>query len=417
MKTIIKNLETLKLELHFEKAEYAALTDKQKAELKSAYLWSNAGKCWVSRAKEPNTYRAEKVAATLGFSGIEKVGERLTYAEQLDRKAERAEARADRYDGYAETALRRCDAMQAPLNSMRGDIAFFTQPIIAGHKGSQAFARQRERMYERYERGFAEYRKSEYFRGRAATARTTAENGKLQDRVYLDTRIKERNKNLRDLQKSIVTIEEYLFRLEQGEILKRYDGSCMTIAQLEERLESIMERYEAEQDKLDFFEDCMEQLGGVAFSQANVKTGYIVEMARWGKCEIIKAGKVNVAYKILQGGAAGGVLTDSYAAIERILEEAKAAEIVNPYAEGDILVVYHHATGSAWKAFQVLKATEKSVQIQQIAMTERIPQRGHFLPDSMPMRKGITKSKYSDFVGAYDGDRQLHKWMPQEQIA
>ena len=54
MKQYIFNLETTKIELHFEKSEYNALTADQKADLKSAFLWSRTGGCWVSRAKEPN---------------------------------------------------------------------------------------------------------------------------------------------------------------------------------------------------------------------------------------------------------------------------------------------------------------------------------------------------------------------------
>lgn len=87
---MILNRETGKIELHFYKAEYLALPSEQKADLKSAFLFSKSGSCWVSRAKEPNTWRAERVAEKLGFSGVEKTGECLSYAEQLEHKAERA---------------------------------------------------------------------------------------------------------------------------------------------------------------------------------------------------------------------------------------------------------------------------------------------------------------------------------------
>lgn len=60
---------------------------------------------------------------------------------------------------------------------MHGDIAFFTQPIIAGHAGSQAFARRREKIFAQYEKGFEEYRKSGYFRDRARIARETRQTG------------------------------------------------------------------------------------------------------------------------------------------------------------------------------------------------------------------------------------------------
>ncbi|GHT18126.1 hypothetical protein AGMMS49573_10870 [Endomicrobiia bacterium] len=116
-KNYVFNLETTKVELHFEKSEYTALTDEQKRELKGAFLWSNSGKCWVSRAKEPNLLRAKKVAQKLGFTEEQREGERLTYAEQLERQAERAEERADRYDGYAVNAEKRADGLQSELRN------------------------------------------------------------------------------------------------------------------------------------------------------------------------------------------------------------------------------------------------------------------------------------------------------------
>lgn len=410
MNKIVKNLETGKLELHFEKSEYAELTEAQKAELKSNYLWSNYGKCWVSRAKEPNTWRAEQVAGKLGFSGIEKQGERLSFAEQLERKAERAEARADRFEEYACNASGRAKTLQSAFDHVRGDIAFFTQPIIAGHAGSQRFARYREKLYARYERGFEEYKKSEYYQDRAETARATANMVQLKNPVYLDNRIKECNKNLRGLQERIITVENNIYKLQQGEELKNFRGEPITIEALEERLTDILERYEAEQDKLDFMEDCMSKIGGVKFSQENIKVGYIVEIARWGKCEIVGAGPVNVTYKILDGGAAGGCLTDAYAAIAKIIAEREAPKVENPYKAGDILTLNRLGDNSIYRAFQVLKATEKSIQIQELTLENHIPQRDKFKTGSKPERKGITKSKFSEYVGAYYDDWQLYKY-------
>ncbi len=130
MKRYIFNLETTKIELHFDKADYDALSNDQKREIKSAFLWSNREKCWVSRAKEPNLWRAKRVAVQLGFTEEQREGKRLSYAEQLERQAERADARADRYEGYAANAQGRAAQLQKPINDMHGDIAFFTQPNI-----------------------------------------------------------------------------------------------------------------------------------------------------------------------------------------------------------------------------------------------------------------------------------------------
>lgn len=89
----IRNRETGKLELHFSKPTYDALDDVQKQEIKSAFLWGRRTGCWISRAKEPNLWRAERVAKSLGLSDAGTSGERLSFAEQQERKAERAERR------------------------------------------------------------------------------------------------------------------------------------------------------------------------------------------------------------------------------------------------------------------------------------------------------------------------------------
>lgn len=62
MSEYIMNKETGKIELHFDKADYLALAEDQKKDIKSNYLFSRVKRAWVSRAKFPNLYRAEKVA-------------------------------------------------------------------------------------------------------------------------------------------------------------------------------------------------------------------------------------------------------------------------------------------------------------------------------------------------------------------
>lgn len=107
MSEYITNKETGKLELHFDKADYLALPDNDKKEIKSNFLFSRKANAWVSRAKFPNLYRAELVAKKLNLMNGGKVGETLSFAEQMERKAERAEARAERYNARSSNAATR----------------------------------------------------------------------------------------------------------------------------------------------------------------------------------------------------------------------------------------------------------------------------------------------------------------------
>lgn len=159
----IVNRETGKLELHFSKEAYLALTEDQKKSIKGNFLWGRTSDCWISRAKEPNLYHARKCAETLGLEDAGTCGERLSFMEQMERKAERAERRADCYENRADAAERRGEALQKPINDMRGDIAFFTQPNINSSSG-RVFTRRRKKMFESFEKGFNEFLKSEYKR-------------------------------------------------------------------------------------------------------------------------------------------------------------------------------------------------------------------------------------------------------------
>jgi hypothetical protein len=287
------NQETQRLELHFEKSEYMALTEAQKAEIKSAFLWSKASGAWVSRSTNSH-WRAEAIAQKLGHSKEEATGERLTYAEQLDRKTEKAEARAERFEEYAGNAADRAKKLQSALEHHRGDIAFFTQPIIAGHSGSRAFKNYRDRLYARFDKGMEEYKKSSYYQDRAATARATADSTKLKDRVYLDNRIKECNKSLKAYQEHIVSYENQLYRINNGEvILSWHDQKPITPERMEECIQERLEKYEYQQDKLDFFEDCLNSLGGIQYSKENVKKGDNVKI-RGSWCRVLSANPTTV---------------------------------------------------------------------------------------------------------------------------
>ena len=372
MKQYIFNLETTKIELHFEKSEYNALTAEQKAGLKSAFLWSRTGSCWVSRAKEPNLWRAKQIAAKLGFTEERRQGERLSFSKQVERQAERAERRAERYEQYAENAERRGAALQQPLNRMHGDIAFFTQPIIAGHAGSQAFARRRERMFAQYEKGFEEYRKSDYFQSRAQTARATADGGKYRDVAYLDRRIKECKKEIKAREKNIIHYEEILFSIENGEKKRKVDGTPVTAEIVNGWIEQELELVEKAMDKQAFLEACVDQCGGIRFSKDNVKIGYHVKVKGDRYAEVIGAGPQNITYRILTGGAKGMVLTAAYAEITEIVQATEQTE-THPFTVGERFTAEQYIRdGDSLKCervhivYEIVKASSKTIQLKPI---------------------------------------------------
>lgn len=359
----IRNRETGKLELHFDKADYDDITDDQKREIKGAFLWGRRSGCWISRCKEPNLWRAEKIAKALGLADGGTTGERLSFAEQQERKAAKAERRAERFECAADAAAARGEHLQKPINDMRGDIAFFTQPNINSSAG-RAFTRQRERMFAAYESGFKEFNKSAYYRERAAIAHNTAAQKGLQDKGFIGRRIAECETALRKLKKNVERYEGFKQQIEQGTTVQRFNGEPLSLDTVNEWIETTLDRMEAQLDKLGYYQDALDALGGVEFSQENIKPGYIVKVKHFGACRVVSTGPKNITY---QTGVDGVVLTAAYAEIGGIVSaEEKAAE-PHPFKVGDTF------TCSRWNRekgdvdvleFRIIRATDKSVTIQ-----------------------------------------------------
>jgi len=412
-KKYILNRETGKIELHFEKSEYEALPEDKKSVLRSNFLFSRTAQAWVSRAKFPNLYSAKRAAEELGFTEGEKVGERLTYAEQMQKQTERAEARADRYLGYADNAEKRGAALQKDLNDRHGDIAFFTQPIIPGHAGSESFARRRQQIYDRYDKGMEEYRKSEYFRERAATAQATADNAKLKDMTYLNNRIKECQASVKKVKENIAYYEKLLEELNDPES-NASKSSRYTVEKVNGWLEDALERLEMLIDKQGFFENCVEELGGFQFSKENIKPGYVV-MIRRSKFKIMKANPKTVLAKCLTTGM---MLTYDYAEIREIVsaEEEKPKTDNHPFQKDDILIWDPHGRGRPLAAYQVLSSTDKSVQIREIKLNEEgNPVRNDFADGSTVIRRNPNVSAYSrQWQVRGDYERVLREYVEEE---
>lgn len=359
----ILNLETGKLELHFEKETYAVLPADQKKEIKGNFLWGRNSGCWISRAKEPNLAWARRCAEKIGLQDAGKTGERLSFAEQMERKAERAERRADRYERRADAAQARGEALQKPLNDMHGDIAFFTQPNINSSAG-RAFTNRRNKMFAAFDRGFEDFQKSEYWNGRAATARRTADKKELQDKGFLCRRIKEQESSVRKLRKNIEQYEQYAAAYEKGGTpLDRWGDPLHVGAEaVQAQIETWLDRLEVVLDKLGFYQECLEAAGGVGFSRENIKAGYVLKVKRLGRAKVISTGPKNCT--VLFGTLP---LTVAYADITEILSAQEDGPDAHPYKEGDTFTCHRWSRekrDTEKVTFTVARASDKSITLR-----------------------------------------------------
>jgi hypothetical protein len=389
-KTYIRNLETSHIELHFEKSEYIAMLAEKKKLLRQNYHWSPKATAWVSRSTK-NHYWAIEVAKKLGFTEEEVVGERLSFEEEVNRKIDKAERRAERYDGYADNAVGRAENLQSEFNKHRKDWSFITQPNI-NSSGGRRFTNYRNKIMNRYEKGFEEYRKSEYFRNKADTARSTAAMDKFKNRTYLYNRIEECEKNLRMYERSIVKAEEL---------------------NNEDRVNMLLEKMEYEMDKLAYMKNCLDELGGIQYSKDNLKVGYLVKIrGRW--CSVLKLNKKTVDTVIIEGGAKGFELRHPYAEIQEMkIPEGwtdKKDTFKNPFVINDILTRSSIGGKSILHAYQVVKTTAKTITIQEIEVNGNKPILNSFISDKKE-RKTVKKDRSNNFVVNDYGDWYLYKYV------
>lgn len=364
----IINRETEKLELHFDKSEYQAFSDDQKSTIKSNFLFSRYGGCWVSRAKIPNLWRAEQVAKSLGAENQGKTGELLSFEEKMERKAARAEERAERMDARADAAEQRGEQLQKPINARRGDIAFFTQPNINTSAG-RAFTRQRERMFAAFDRGFEEFKKSEYYAQRAEVARRTANLENSKDKAFCDRRVKDAQKNIKAIQKNL---DHYHAMLEcdgMGEQQKRFDGTPIERAEIERWIEDAEERLESEISRLCYYQSCIDEQGGVQFSKENIKPGYVVKIKHYNDCTVLRTGPKNFTYRTPNGFN----LTAAYAEIVEIVKAQEAEKKTHPFKVGETFETSVYPAGHrVSQVWEIVRSTASTVTLKNQTTGETI---------------------------------------------
>ena len=339
----IRNKETGKLELHFDKETYMSLPDSDKQKIKSNFLFGRKTGAWISRCKFPNLYRAEEVAKALGLENRGVEGESLTFAEKQERKAERAKARADRYDGYSDNAEKRGEALQRPIEDRHGDIAFFTQPNINTSSG-RAFTRQRKKMWDAWERGFEEFKKSAYFADRAKTARETAKTAKQpESKSFCERRIAEAEKTIRAQRKCLEVYEGYLKQIEETGIAKSAYGYEVSKEEALNYIDRAEEIIEDAISKSIYYHEWIEKMGGIKFSKENVKPGYIIKVVdsayafyRNRLFEVTSTGTKNVYIRDAETKRPYPEI--SYADIASVVKAETSNEIKHPFKVGDRFV-------------------------------------------------------------------------------
>jgi hypothetical protein len=149
--------------------------------------------------------------------------------------------------------------MQTEFNRFRGDWSFITQPIIAGHAGSQRFGRYRERIAERYRKGFDELGKAEYYTTRADAARETATRDTRNiTYIHAQTQARELRKSIEWRANALDKYIAYFERIEGGEVIT-IDGETLTAEQAESRINRLVQELKAFTSDYEHYNGIFEQ--------------------------------------------------------------------------------------------------------------------------------------------------------------
>ena len=141
------------------------------------------------------------------------------------------------------------------------------------------------------------------------------------------------------------------------------DDSASTLTKLQEQIDIWLDRVEAKLDELGFYQDCLDKLGGAAFSRENVKPGYLVKIRRYGVVEVLSTGPKN--FKAKDYG-----WPMQYAEIIEIVKAQEPKTQAHPFRVGDTFTCHRWNRsipphGDTEKVtYTIINATEKSVTLK-----------------------------------------------------
>jgi hypothetical protein len=261
------DLETDKLVIFTGgKADWMSLPESERDNIKRNCLWSRHRSCWVSRAKRGGSPWLRDILLKNGFEDRGAKGERLTFAESMERTMERAEECADRMEDRADKAAAESSALHKRADSMASVIPL-GQPILVGHHSEKRDRNYRERIFNTMGKAVAASEKADYYRDRVRAALDTADGSKLKNPAFLGRRIAEAE-------------------AEERTFLRRLEGEGMLTpgplpddyrAHLEDRLSEVRE-------KLAYYGEHLAACPGTRWNQENLKGMALVKVrGRWAK--------------------------------------------------------------------------------------------------------------------------------------
>ncbi|MGE3611012.1 MAG: DUF3560 domain-containing protein [Bacteriovoracaceae bacterium] len=198
------------------------LTDPKRANKKPRPVWQVSGrtsgleeifyKLGCSRRRWRGMFSFWEGDPTLEIAKAILEQGRLSFAEQQERKDERAINRAERYEKYADNAIKRSGQLYKTNMDMLHCMA--GTPILVGHHSEKRHRRELEKIDNRMRRSIQEDEKAKHYQSRISHISWKVENQKY-DPTYLNNRIEENEARLRKIEKNKNRLSDYESRKQE----------------------------------------------------------------------------------------------------------------------------------------------------------------------------------------------------------
>lgn len=263
-----------KAQLQFDKADYDALNPELRNKVKRYFLFSRRQAAWISKAKMPN-WNVSNIIKELGLP-FQGTTERRTFTQKKEDQRQRALTRAERLEARAEKYEQQGKSLQKERERYRGDISFWTQPLIPGHSGSRSFGRYRQRVIDNYMKGVQMEADAEQMRKSAAYARARAEQTDIAD---LEAGLVKKNldnaqKDVTVYEKAVENWQKLVKKLQAGEKSNNY-----TLDEAIIRFNAAKDRYLTAIEKVAYYTDLLEKMqaqGMVIPDQTSLKNALYI---------------------------------------------------------------------------------------------------------------------------------------------
>lgn len=310
-----KNLEHEGIEIEFQGKPAQDVISALKS---NGFRWARFNKVWYSKGHQYQIDLANQLAEYGG-----EVGKALTFEEKMDAKEALAETRSERYETYSENASKRSDKLLKTASDM-ADIIPLGQPILVGHHSEGRDRRYRSRIQSKFEKGFKESDKADYFSRKSKAA------SEFKDRTFnLSTTLRRLDKlraSIRSIDRRddthIVSADLDKLRFQKGLQDERCEYISREFLQYDQALvDKILEEVEYWERIVDIHKAD----GMKVFSPGDFQKGDII-MVRGTLAKISRVNPKTLSVEYTQPGkewmnSLGGILKVSYDCLDQNCKE------------------------------------------------------------------------------------------------